>query len=71
MDDIDRTSEMMDINIRYLCQEISHKASKYTNSDIPVERFCEDCGCRIPQGRLKAVPTATRCVICQTEYEKG
>jgi len=27
---------------------------------------CEECKCRIPAARLKAIPTATRCVACQT-----
>lgn len=30
---------------------------------------CRACGCRIPHRRLRAVPTATLCVPCQTERE--
>lgn len=30
---------------------------------------CRDCGCRIPQRRLEAMPTATLCVRCQEEFE--
>ena len=31
---------------------------------------CVDCGKAIPVERLKAQPTALRCVPCQTAYEK-
>ena len=31
---------------------------------------CIDCGKAIPVERLKAQPTAVRCVPCQTAYEK-
>jgi RNA polymerase-binding transcription factor DksA len=31
---------------------------------------CIDCGCDIPVERLKAQPTALRCVACQAKYEK-
>ncbi len=31
---------------------------------------CVDCAKEIPIERLKAQPTALRCVPCQTEYEK-
>jgi RNA polymerase-binding protein DksA len=32
--------------------------------------LCEDCGQRIPEARLRAEPTALRCVKCQEVYEK-
>lgn len=31
--------------------------------------FCENCGGKIPPERLRAHPTATRCVPCQAEKE--
>jgi RNA polymerase-binding transcription factor DksA len=31
---------------------------------------CVDCGKQIPAERLKAQPTALRCVACQSRYEK-
>jgi DnaK suppressor protein len=31
---------------------------------------CEDCGQPIGAERLKAIPTATRCVRCQAEWEQ-
>ena len=32
---------------------------------------CEDCGKAIGEERLKAIPTATRCVRCQASYEQA
>jgi phage/conjugal plasmid C-4 type zinc finger TraR family protein len=32
--------------------------------------FCIDCHEAIEPARLKAEPTATRCVYCQTEHER-
>lgn len=32
---------------------------------------CEDCECTITMNRLKARPTATRCVDCQADYEES
>lgn len=32
--------------------------------------ICVDCGKRIPAARLQVKPEATRCVICQSEYEE-
>ncbi len=31
--------------------------------------LCEDCGCRIPLRRLRALPTATKCIRCQERQE--
>jgi len=30
---------------------------------------CEDCGRPIPPARREAMPSATRCVVCQSHYE--
>ncbi|SPD73800.1 Molecular chaperone DnaK [uncultured Desulfobacterium sp.] len=32
--------------------------------------ICEDCGAIIPLPRREAVPGCTRCLECQTEFEK-
>lgn len=32
--------------------------------------FCADCHRRIPAARLEVKPEATRCVVCQTEFER-
>ncbi len=31
---------------------------------------CEACGCKIPVGRLNALPYTTLCIACQREMEK-
>jgi RNA polymerase-binding transcription factor len=32
--------------------------------------ICEGCGCKIPVGRLNALPYTTLCIDCQREMEK-
>ena len=32
---------------------------------------CEECGAKIPKTRLNAIPYATMCVKCASEYEEG
>lgn len=32
---------------------------------------CRDCGTEIEFARLRANPTAVRCIVCQTQYEKN
>jgi DnaK suppressor protein len=32
--------------------------------------ICEGCGCKIPVGRLNALPYTTLCIACQREMEK-
>lgn len=32
---------------------------------------CEECGAKIPKTRLNAIPYATMCVKCASEYEHG
>ena len=33
--------------------------------------ICENCGRPIGEERMAAVPTATRCVACQSEWEQA
>jgi DnaK suppressor protein len=33
--------------------------------------ICEDCGRKIGDERLEALPDATRCIGCQAEWEAG
>lgn len=33
--------------------------------------LCRDCGDRIPQARIAAVPNAARCTACQSAAERG
>lgn len=32
---------------------------------------CEDCDIEIPEARRAAAPFATRCIHCQTKFERG
>lgn len=32
---------------------------------------CEDCPNDIPRERRIALPSATRCIVCQTKFEKA
>ena len=40
-------------------------------SGVAVDGKCQTCGRDIGEERLAAVPTATRCVSCQAEWEQG
>jgi RNA polymerase-binding transcription factor DksA len=31
--------------------------------------LCVDCGANIPSSRVEAVPTVSRCIKCQSEFE--
>jgi DnaK suppressor protein len=33
--------------------------------------ICEDCGGKVGDERLEALPDATRCVACQAQWESG
>ncbi|HKW60499.1 MAG TPA: TraR/DksA C4-type zinc finger protein [Candidatus Dormibacteraeota bacterium] len=41
------------------------------DSGVVVDGRCQDCGGPIGEERLAALPTATRCVRCQAEWEQG
>lgn len=34
------------------------------------EEYCAECGEEIPAGRRAALPSATRCLPCQTAFER-
>lgn len=44
------------------------KAKKALSSSGTVR--CEDCGCTIPIKRRKAIPSCTRCIDCQIDYDE-
>ena len=55
----------------------AHYAVELADVDNALERIatggfgvCIDCGTGVPLARLKAYPTAKRCVQCQTAYER-
>lgn len=37
----------------------------------PGSIHCEECGSEIPMERRAAAPFATRCIHCQTRFERG
>ncbi|HET8672546.1 MAG TPA: TraR/DksA C4-type zinc finger protein [Thermoleophilaceae bacterium] len=37
--------------------------------EVTLEGTCTDCGDRISTARLKALPSAERCVACQRDFE--
>ena len=41
------------------------------SSGVAVDGRCQDCGEAIGDERMAAIPTATRCVSCQAEWEQG
>lgn len=68
MDEADRAQEMTEV--------YEHAAMHKPSFFQPVPggrkwRECDDCGTAIPIARMKAKPDATRCIKCQTEFEKG
>ena len=41
------------------------------NAPINTTGVCEDCDNPIGEERLRVMPTAQRCIICQGHYERG
>ena len=39
--------------------------------EVPAPRDCAECGARIPQKRLRALPGTRLCVACQSAAEEG
>jgi len=69
MDEIDQLNELEQSMLEMRLQSVRQKV--HGREGQLGEEFCEDCGCEIPMGRRRAVPTATRCVDCQEKTEKG
>ncbi len=52
---------------RFRDRALSRRVPRYqTGSDI-----CEDCGKEIPPERRRVLPSATRCITCETLKEKN
>lgn len=47
----------------------SPSLARAATSAPSVLRFCVDCGLAIAPDRIAAVPSANRCLECQTRYE--
>ena len=53
-----------------------HETAELADMDAALERIrlgtygtCTDCGVTVPDDRLRAYPTAKRCITCQTQIE--
>lgn len=67
MDTLDRAAE-----VEALFQEerlAAHRRPSIRLVPVTLMRECEDCGTRIPDARLAAVPNAVCCVDCQQLWE--
>jgi phage/conjugal plasmid C-4 type zinc finger TraR family protein len=62
--------ELAEISASQETQRLIMTARQRIGSGESLE-FCEDCECRIPEGRRAAVPGCRRCVKCQEEYERS
>jgi len=76
IEEIDRAAREIETQKRYGIVE--RKSDELKKIEFLIKRLlkdeefglCEDCGRRIPEGRLIVMPDATRCVSCQQEMEK-
>ena len=62
----DEVSLRLTLNERSELDAIDWALQRMQNGDYGL---CEHCGRRIPLGRLKALPSTTMCVRCQTDNE--
>lgn len=64
-------AEMSVGNLRRLEKELSEIDAALERIDRGTYGLCIDCGEPIDPARLKALPTATRCLRCQNRYERA
>jgi phage/conjugal plasmid C-4 type zinc finger TraR family protein len=50
---------------------VSRITQALNSAPINVSGRCEDCDNPVGEERLKAMPTAARCIYCQTAFERG
>jgi DnaK suppressor protein len=76
IEEIDRAAREIETQKRYgIVERKSDELKKIESLILRILKdedfgLCEDCGRRIPEGRLIVMPDATRCVSCQRETEK-
>jgi len=69
MDEIDKAQANNEVYQEAAMQ--AHFARQKYSGGIPaVNGFCEDCCKPIPRARIKANPQATRCIECQSKFER-
>jgi DnaK suppressor protein len=49
--------------------ELAELDSALLRLDAGTYGVCPDCACAIPEARLKALPAAPRCLVCQEKKE--
>lgn len=65
---------LVDLSVARIDQqvrEVSRIENALTNIATGTYGYCEECGGEIGFERLKAQPTATRCIDCQTRHEQN
>jgi DnaK suppressor protein len=62
------TSETINAILERDREQASHAAEIRAHGQYGI---CENCGQPIGAERLEALPTATRCIRCQTEWEQA
>jgi DnaK suppressor protein len=64
---------LIDVNIATIDRQV-HELRDIESTLVRIGQFgygnCSECGMEIGYDRLKLQPTATRCVPCQTNYER-
>lgn len=75
-DEIDQIQEQESEELRYRMLTRESMYLKQIDSAIKLVELgrygsCEDCGEEIGLARLKARPTASRCIDCQSDYEES
>jgi RNA polymerase-binding transcription factor DksA len=69
MDDADRASDLEEARLIAATAKIAKEVAS-VNSSLACDSVVDACDGEIGIERKKAVPFATRCIRCQTEYDK-
>lgn len=69
MDEIDRAQ--MHIEAELAERFFAHREKAEQRLLFKSTGYCESCGSKINEMRLKVHPNAMRCVECQMDYEEG
>ena len=68
MDSVDIANQHTSKEIEFQISNIRSKLTKFVSQDQI--GICIDCGAKIPERRLRAIPNAIRCIKCQAKYEE-
>lgn len=72
VDEVDLSIAQSEMDMMILVKQVAIRSAKDEKAlkNIEYPRFCIDCENLIPYERLRAVPTTSRCVNCQSLYEE-